>query len=173
MGEPYVGEIRMFAGDYAPAGWALCNGASLGPDQNKELFALLGTTYGGDGQTGFKLPDLQGRVPLHMGQGPGLQSYVVGETGGVETVTLTVPALAGHTHVVAASTQNGQLSQPTNAFLAQTNPGFAYVAASTPVRSLNGQSVYPAGGDQPHENMAPFLALTFIISLAGIFPSPT
>jgi microcystin-dependent protein len=174
MGQPYVGEIRMFGGNFAPAGWALCNGAVQSISQNEVLFQLLGTTYGGDGQETFNLPDLQGRVPVHMGQGPGIgQNYTLGEAGGVESVTLTTQQLPAHTHAMLASGANGQQPQPTNAFLALTNPGFPYVALSQPFKQLNPGSVGPAGNSQPHDNMSPYLAITFIISLFGVFPSQT
>src|SRR5262245_32525799 len=166
MGEPFVGEIRMFGGSFAPAGWAFCNGALMPISENETLFNLIGTTYGGDGQETFALPDLQGRVPLHAGQGPGIsQNYQLGETGGVESVTLTAQQIPIHTHVMMASGANGQQPQPTNMFLAQTNPGFPYVALSQPFKQLNAGSVGPIGGSQPHENMSSFLAVSFIISL--------
>ena len=172
MGEPFVGEIRMFGGNFAPAGWAFCNGALLPISENETLFTLIGTTYGGDGQETFALPDLQGRAPVHAGQGPGIsQNYQLGEKGGVESVTLTVPQIPSHSHVMAASNANGQQPQPTNGFLAQTNPGFPYVAQSQPYAQLNANSVAPVGGSQPHENMAPFLTISFIISLFGVFPT--
>jgi len=174
MGEPYIGEIRMFGGNFAPAGWAFCNGALMPISENDALFTLIGTTYGGDGQETFALPNLQGRVPIHAGQGPGIsQSYVLGEMGGVESVTLTVQQIPNHNHAMMASNANGQQPQPTNGFLALTNPGFPYVANSQPFKQLNANSVGPIGGSQPHENMGPFLAINFIISLFGIFPSPT
>jgi microcystin-dependent protein len=174
MSQPYVGEIRMFGGSFAPEGWALCNGAVQSISQNDVLFQLIGTTYGGDGQDTFNLPDLRGRVPVHMGQGPGVsQNYVLGEMGGVETVTLTTQQIPIHNHPMLASGANGQQPQPTNAFLAQANPGFPYVALSQPFKQLNADSVGPAGGGQAHDNMAPFLAITFIISLFGVFPSQT
>jgi microcystin-dependent protein len=140
--------------------------------QNDALFTLIGTTYGGDGQETFGLPDLQGRVPIHQGQGPGIsQSYIIGEKAGVESVTLTTQQIPVHTHAFLASAANGQQAQPQNAYLAQTNPGFPYVAASQPHVQLNAGSLAPVGGSQPHENMMPFLVITFIISLFGVFPS--
>jgi microcystin-dependent protein len=172
MGEPFVGEIRMFAGNFAPAGWAFCNGATLPIAENDTLFTLIGTTYGGDGQETFNLPDLQGRVPVHQGQGPGIsQNYTIGEKAGVESVTLTVQQIPIHSHAMLASAANGQQPQPTNGFLAQTNPGFPYVAASQPVTALNAGSIGPIGGSQPHDNMAPYLTINFIISLFGVFPA--
>ncbi len=172
MGEPFIGEIRMFGGNFAPAGWAFCNGALVPISENDTLFNLIGTTYGGDGQETFALPDLQGRVPIHQGQGPGIsQNYTLGEKAGVESVTLSIQQVPVHTHAMLAASQNGQQPQPTNGFLAQTNPGFPYVAASQPAVQLNNASVAQIGGSQPHENMAPFLAISFIISLFGVFPS--
>jgi len=174
MGEPYIGEIRMFGGNFAPAGWAFCNGATIPISENDTLFNLIGTTYGGDGQETFNLPDLQGRVPIHQGQGPGIsQNYNIGEKAGVESVTLTAQQIPVHTHPMMAASQNGQQPQPTNAFLSATNPGFPYVALSQPFVQLNAGAVPPVGGSQPHENMGPFLAINFIISLFGVFPSQT
>jgi microcystin-dependent protein len=171
MSQPYVGEIRMFGGTFAPVGWHFCDGTLLPISENETLFNLIGTTYGGDGQETFGLPDLQGRVPVHAGQGPGIsQNYQLGEKAGVETVTLTPQQIPIHSHSMLASGDNGQQPQPTNAFLAQTNPGFPYVANSQPFRPLNANSVSVVGGSQPHENMMPFLAINFIISLFGIFP---
>jgi microcystin-dependent protein len=172
MGEPFIGEIRMFGGSFAPAGWAFCNGATMPIAENDVLFTLIGTTYGGDGQETFNLPDLQGRVPMHQGQGPGIsQNYVIGEKAGVESVTLTAQQIPVHTHPMMASGNAGQQPQPTNGFLALTNPGFPYVASSQPFKQLNAGSVAVVGGSQPHDNMAPYLAISFIISLSGVFPS--
>jgi microcystin-dependent protein len=172
MGEPFVGEIRMFGGSFAPAGWAMCQGQSMPISENETLFNLIGTTYGGDGQETFNLPDLQGRVPVHVGQGPGItQNYVLGEEGGVETVTLTTQTIPIHNHALLASTDFGQAPQPQNAFFAQPSTGKMYVGAQTPVVNLNNNELTPAGGSQPHENLQPYLTLTFIISLFGVFPS--
>ena len=174
MGEPYVGEIRMFGGNFPPSGWAFCDGSLLPISENETLFNLIGTTYGGDGQSTFALPNLQGRAPTHAGQGPGIsQTYQLGESGGVESVTLTTQQIPTHNHAMLASNANGQQPQPTNGYLAQTNPGFPYVALSQPFKQLAANSIGPAGGSQPHENMAPFLAINFIISLFGVFPSQT
>jgi len=170
MGEPFVGEIRMFGGSFAPAGWAFCDGSTLPIAENDTLFNLIGTTYGGDGQQTFNLPDLRGRVPIHQGQGT-IQNYVIGEVGGVESVTLTTQQIPTHTHTMMASSENGQQPQPTGAYLAQTNPGFPYVASSQPFVQLNAGSVAVVGGSQPHDNMAPSLAISYIISLFGVFPT--
>ena len=172
MGEPFVGEIRIFAASFAPAGWALCQGQLLPISQNETLFNLIGTTYGGDGQSTFALPDLQGRLPVHAGQGPGIsQSYQIGEKFGVEQVTLTTQQIPVHNHAFLAASEVGQQPQPQNAVLAQTNPGNLYVAFSNPLANLNSGSLSPVGGSQPHENMMPYLCLNFIISLFGVFPT--
>jgi microcystin-dependent protein len=167
MAQPYVGEIRMFAGNFAPVGWAFCDGALLQISDNETLFQLIGTTYGGDGQSTFAVPNLQSRVPLHMGNG-----FTIGEMGGVETVTLTTQQLPAHNHAfIASKDQAGSTNPPTNV-LGQIPGGNVYIAenADTP---LNGGSIGPAGGSQPHDNMQPFLCISLIISLFGIFPSPS
>ena len=171
MSDPYIGEIRMFGGNFAPRGWALCNGAVLSIAQNDALYALLGTTYGGDGVNTFALPDLRGRLPLHQGQGPGLQPYVIGQTGGAESVTLTGNQLPQHTHTLSASNAPATTSSPQGGFLAQTTNVDMYVSdvGDTPMHPSSISSV--AGGSQPHDNMGPYLVVTFIIALEGIFPS--
>ena len=173
MSSPYVGEIRMFGGSFAPAGWALCQGQSMPISQNETLFNLIGTTYGGDGQNTFNLPDLSGRVPVHMGQGPGIsQTYVEGETGGVETVTLTTQQMPSHNHGFVASTSQAAVASPANAIFAtaiSATPFFAGAVDS----AFNAATIQSQGGNQPHENLQPFLCITFIISLFGIFPTPT
>src|SRR5882724_11666107 len=173
MGEPFVGEIRMFGGSFAPAGWAMCQGQSMPISENDVLFTLIGTTYGGDGQETFNLPDLHGRAPMHMGQGPGIsQNYTEGEAAGVESVTLTTNQIPTHTHSFVASTDPALSADPTGNVVAEPvtiNLFFGDVATA----GLNGQSILPTGGSQPHENMQPYLVLTFIISLFGVFPSQT
>jgi microcystin-dependent protein len=171
MGQPYVGEIRLFAGNFAPAGWMTCAGQLLPISEYETLFNLIGTTYGGDGQSTFALPDLQGRVPIHQGAGAGLQTYVIGETGGTETVTLTVNQIPIHNHAMLATSQLGNDTNPTNRILAQADIDM-YLSDVTDTVLAN-QSIAVTGGSQPHENMAPYLALTFIISLFGVFPSQT
>jgi microcystin-dependent protein len=171
---PYVGEIRMFGGNFAPAGWALCSGQTLPISENDTLFNLIGTTYGGDGQTTFNLPDLQGRLPVHMGTGTGLSNYTIGEAGGVETVTLTVNQLPVHNHAQSASNA-GSVAAPTNAAPGPTSTSFpqpveVYGAAASLV-AFNAATLQSGGGSQPHDNMQPYLCVTFIISLFGIFPS--
>jgi microcystin-dependent protein len=174
MGEPYVGEIRMFGGSFAPAGWAMCNGATLAISENDTLFNLIGTTYGGDGQQTFNLPDLQGRAPVHMGQGPGIsQNYVIGEKAGVESVTLTTNQIPLHTHSFVASSDAGQSAQPQNALFALLPTGNLYTQPQQPAVNLNSNMLSAAGGSQPHDNIQPYLCITFIISLFGVFPTQT
>ena len=164
MADPYVGEIRMFGGTFAPAGWAYCDGALLPISEYETLFQLIGTTYGGDGQATFALPDLRGRFPMHQGNG-----YVLAEVIGVETVTLTTPQIPAHSHVPLASAGEALTTNPKDAVWAsRTTASYATGATATPMAPAIGLS----GGNQPHENMSPFLGLTFIISLFGIFPSP-
>ena len=170
MSNPFVGEIRMFGGNFAPAGWMLCQGQLLPISENETLFNLIGTTYGGDGQENFALPDLQGRIPLHQGQGPGIsQNYTIGEKAGVESVTVNTNQLPTHSHSFVANTALALSADPTGNVVAQPptiNLFFGDVAAA----GLNPQSIQPAGGNQPHDNMHPFLVINFIISLFGVFP---
>ena len=170
MSDPYIGEIRMFGGSFAPAGWAFCNGQLLPISENDALFTLIGTTYGGDGQETFALPDLQGRVPIHSGQGPGIsQSYQLGEEGGVESVTLTTNQIPTHNHPLLASSDPGNKLGAENNVLSRA-PAVAYTTENDLFEALSPQAVTPQGGSQPHENMQPFLCVSFIISLFGIFP---
>ena len=174
MGEPFIGEIRMFAGTFAPSGWVLCQGQLMPISENDTLFNLIGTTYGGDGQETFGIPDLQGRVPVHAGLGPGLsQTYQLGEEGGVESQTLTTQQIPVHTHALLASTDFGQSPQPQSAFLAQPTTGKMYVGAQSPTVNLNNNALTQVGGSQPHDNMQPYLCINFILSLFGVFPSQT
>ena len=167
MSQPYVGEIRMFGGNFAPAGWMLCQGQLVPISENDTLFNLIGTTYGGDGQETFALPDLQGRVPLHVGG-----SFQQGEKGGVETVTLTASTIPSHNHVPTGTTANGNSTNPSGAIWANFPDGAAYNAAigAVPASNLNAQALGISGGSQPHDNMMPYLCVNFIISLFGIFP---
>jgi len=167
MSQPYVGEIRMFGGNFAPAGWMFCQGQLLPISENETLFNLIGTTYGGDGQETFALPDLQGRLPLHVGS-----NFQQGEKGGVESVTLTVNQIPSHNHVPTGSTANGNSTTPANAIWANFPDGAAYNAAigALPASNLNAQALRASGGSQPHDNMIPYLCVSFIISLFGIFP---
>lgn len=171
MPEPYVGEIRMFAGNFPPAGWAFCDGQPMPISENEVLFQLIGTTYGGDGETTFNLPDLQGRLPVHQGTSGGM-TYTLGESGGVEQVTLTVQQIPVHTHPMLGSKDAGNQSTPVNFMLAASNTVSMF--KSSPVTgAMNAQSAGPAGGSQPHTNFQPYLCINFIISLFGVFPSPT
>lgn len=167
MAQPYVGEIRMFAGNFAPAGWMFCEGQLLPISENETLFQLIGTTYGGDGQSTFALPDLRGRVPLHQGN-----SFVLAETGGVESVTLTTQQIPIHSHAFLASTAVANSSSPTNQVIAQSTQRAVYFEANT-TTNLAPSAISPVGGSQPHTNFQPYLCVDFIISLFGIFPSPT
>lgn len=166
MAQPYVGEIRMFAGNFAPAGWMFCAGQLLPISEYETLFNLIGTTYGGDGQSTFALPDLQGRVPIHFGNG-----FVLAETGGVENVTLTVSQIPAHSHAMLASLTSAQNPQPQNGVVAQGPTVQAYITDTGQV-PLSTNAVTSVGGSQPHNNFQPYLCVSFIISLFGIFPSP-
>jgi microcystin-dependent protein len=171
MAQPYVGEIRIFAGNFAPAGWMFCSGQLLPISENETLFNLIGTTYGGDGQSTFALPDLQSRVPIHFGNG-----FILAETGGVENVTLTVNQIAAHNHPLLATASGQQLNPANNTVLAQPTSTQALTSIYGPVptnTTLHPTSLGQDGGSQPHDNWQPTLALNFIISLFGIFPSQT
>lgn len=169
----FIGEIRMFGGSFEPVGWAFCNGQLLAISENETLFNLIGTTYGGDGQNTFALPNLQGRIPLHMGQGPGLSSHSIGEQGGTETVTLTVNQAPAHTHLPAANSGNGTSTDPSGNVWAAQPALLQYAIAGSANTNLPANTVSQAGGNQPHDNMVPYLAISFIISLYGVYPSPT
>jgi microcystin-dependent protein len=173
MAQPYVGEIRMFAGNFAPAGWMFCDGQLLPISENETLFNLIGTTYGGDGQSTFALPNLQSRVPIHMGQGPGLShNYQLAEQSGVETVTLSTQQIPAHPHLFMGSGDLANSPNPGNSVLARSPQTNAFINAD-PGPQMYAQMLTPVGGSQPHENLQPFLCINFIISLFGIFPSPT
>jgi microcystin-dependent protein len=169
MGQPYIGEIRMFAGNFAPAGWAFCDGRQLAISENDALFNLIGTTYGGDGQQTFNLPDLRGRMPVHAGTLGG-NTYILAQTGGAETVSLSANQMPSHAHPVACSSVNGNSADPSGKVPAASATKL-YTAGTGANASLNGLSLSSAGGNQPHENMPPFLAVNFIIALFGVFPS--
>ncbi len=160
----------MFGFNFAPQGWALCNGQILPIDQNQALFALLGTTYGGDGTTTFALPNLQSRVPIHQGQGAGLSSYAEGQAGGAETVTLAATQMPGHTHPVKASSSAAGSDQPEGRALARS-ASHIYTAKPDTSTVMNADMLGDAGGSQPHHNIQPYLAVNFCIALTGIFPS--
>ena len=170
MSQPFIGEIRMFGGNFPPAGWAFCDGQLLPIAENDALFALIGTTYGGDGQTTFALPDLRGRIPVHTGQGAA-SGFTIGQSGGTEAVTLTVPQTPSHTHPLNASAAAASpTAVPAGSKVAVTSATTIYSNSSSGA-SMSPSALGVAGGNQPHENMAPFLSVSFIISLFGIFPS--
>ncbi len=166
MAQPYVGEIRMFAGNFAPAGWMFCEGQLLPISENETLFQLIGTTYGGDGQSTFALPDLRGRIPIHQGNG-----FILAETGGAEAITLTTSQIPAHSHPLLGSSDPASSRSPSAQVFGRT-PAEAYASEFTPV-PLSPQAIAPLGGSQPHNNFQPYLCVNYIISLFGIFPSPT
>ena len=171
MADPFVAEIRIFPFNFAPKGWAFCNGQLMPISQNTALFSLLGTTYGGDGRSTFALPNLQGSAPMHPGQGPGLSLHDLGETGGSETVTLIVSEMPAHAHAMMASTQPGEDSTPGPAeALARSVGASLYQTTTTPVVAMSPNAMAPAGGDFPHNNLMPYLTLNFCIALQGVFP---
>ncbi|HEX8224939.1 MAG TPA: tail fiber protein [Allosphingosinicella sp.] len=175
MAQPYVGEIRMFAGNFPPVGWLFCSGQQLPISENETLFQLIGTTYGGDGQESFNLPNLQSRIPLHFGTNPVTTTvYPISQMAGTESVTLTTQQIPVHSHPLLATTDAGGQAIAQGAVLAGQSPVSIYRPNATPPNvPMNASSVGPIGGSQPHENMQPFLCINFIISLFGIFPSPT
>jgi microcystin-dependent protein len=164
MSQPFLGEIRLFGGNFPPNGWAFCDGQLLSISQYEALFALIGTTYGGNGQTNFALPDLRGRVPAHQGGG-----FTMGQAAGVEQVTLTAAQLPAHTHTLRATAADGTSADPTNNVWAESDARTFSTAA--PDATMHPSTLGAAGGSQPHSNLMPFVALSFIIALAGIFPS--
>jgi microcystin-dependent protein len=168
MAEPFIATIVAFGGNFAPRGWAFCNGQILAISQNTALFSILGTTYGGNGQTTFALPDLRGRVPVHQGQGPGLSSYSLGQAAGAESTTLTLNQIPQHGHPVGASSSDAASKNPSGRFPAVTETP---VYGDSSNASMNAAMVGQAGASQPHDNIQPYLALSFIIALEGIFPS--
>ena len=170
MSEPFVAEIRIFAGNFAPRGWAFCDGQLLPVSQNTALFSLIGTTYGGDGRSTTALPDLQGRTPMHPGRGPGLTSRRLGQRGGIEMVTLDEAQMPNHTHSFLVSQEEGEENDPQNHALAQSIGNAMYGPASNLV-SLADQALPSAGGSQAHNNLQPFIAMNFIIALVGLYPS--
>jgi len=172
MSEPFIGQVILFAGNFAPRGWAFCDGQLMSIAQNTALFSILGTTYGGDGQTTFALPDLRGRVPVHPGQGPGLSFYDLGQVGGSETNTLTVSQMPVHNHLLGGSSQTADQASPSGNVLATEPTGStALYHTAAPDQTLNPASIGVSGGSQPVENIQPFSCLNFIIALEGIYPS--
>jgi microcystin-dependent protein len=171
MADPFVAEIRIFPFNFAPKGWAFCDGQLMPLSQNTALFSLLGTTYGGNGKSNFALPDLQGSAPMHPGQGPGLSLHDLGETGGSETVSLLESEIPSHNHGVTASNTQADSPIPDQNYPARISIGAGYRAASgASLVPLNDNAAAPAGGDLPHNNMMPYLTLSFCIALQGVFP---
>ena len=170
MGNPFIGEIRMFGGNFAPAGWAFCNGQPMPISENETLFQLIGTTYGGDGQETFNVPDLRGRLPLHQGTFLGT-TYVIGESAGTEEVTLTTQQMPVHNHGALAASVTADQTGAQGALPANSVTITPYLNTA-PDAAFNAQAVGPAGGNQPHTNLQPYLCIDFIISLYGIFPPP-
>lgn len=167
MAQPYIGEIRMFAGNFAPVGWLFCEGQLLPISENEALFQLIGTTYGGDGESTFALPDLRGRLPIHQGNG-----FILAETGGAEEITLTVNQIPSHGHAAGCRNADGNSVSPNGGLPAINTTANAYGALPPQILAAP-QAVSPTGGSQPHTNFQPYLCVDFIISLYGIFPSPT
>lgn len=175
MSDPYLGEIRIFAGNFAPRAWAYCNGTLLSVSQNSALFSLLGTVYGGDGRTTFGLPDLRGRLPIHQGRGPGLSPRIMGGRSGNEGVSLNINQIPSHTHALQGTLDTADSSSPANDVLAsQTDGDLPYTPKPSDlslIQSMNSQTVALTGGSQAHSNMMPYQCLSFIISLFGVYPS--
>jgi microcystin-dependent protein len=172
MADPFVAEIRIFPFNFAPKGWAFCDGQILPISQNTALFSLLGTTYGGDGKSNFALPNMQGNAPMHPGQGPGLSLHDLGETGGSETVALLESEIPSHSHAVNASAADGTSGIPSGQLVAN-GVGVNMYTTSFTATMLNPDAVGPAGGDQPHNNLQPYLTLNFCIALQGVYPPRT
>jgi microcystin-dependent protein len=172
MSNQYLGEIKMFAGNFAPTGWAMCNGQTLSISANAALFALLGTTYGGNGTTTFQLPDMRSRVPIHQGQGNGLSPYVEGQVGGVENVTLTTSNLPSHTHPINCVGSGGNQANPTGAYPAIESTGTSLdYSTAAPTGQMSSNSTVSVGNNIPITNIQPYLTVNFIIALQGIFPA--
>ena len=172
MADPFVAEIRIFPFNFAPKGWAFCDGQILPLSQNTALFSLLGTTYGGDGKSNFALPDMQGNAPMHPGQGPGLSLHDLGETGGSETVSLLESEIPSHSHALSASKSDAIDTNANNELFAK-GIGVGMYAPPSPLTTLADTTIAPAGGDQPHNNLQPYLTLNFCIALQGVYPPRT
>ena len=170
MSNPFIGEIRMFGGTFAPAGWAFCSGQLMPISENDALFNLIGTTYGGDGQETFALPDLQGRIPLHAGTGASGTTYQLGEKSGTESVTLTTSQIPGHNHPMTCKNAAGNNQSPNLNVTAGAQTGVNIFSTFNPLQTMDPNAVSIVGGSQPHENMVPVLVVSFILSLFGIFP---
>jgi microcystin-dependent protein len=170
MADPFVAEIRVFPFNFAPRGWAFCDGQLLPLSQNTALFSLLGTTYGGNGKSNFALPDLQGRAPMHPGQGPGLSLHDLGETGGSETVTLLESEIPAHQHGLMSNGGTANRTTPVGNSIARVSGSAPYSPSASPAAQLSGDALAPAGGDQPHNNLMPYLTFYFNIALQGVFP---
>lgn len=171
MADPFVAEIRIFPFNFPPKGWAFCQGQLIPISQNTALFSLLGTMYGGDGKSTFSLPDLQGNVPMHWGQGPGLSLHDLGEASGSETVTLLQSEMPLHQHFQRCSSDDADLKAPNpTRVLARSNPGFAYQNSTSGIQAMSASALAPSGGGLPHNNMMPYLTLNFCIALQGVFP---
>jgi microcystin-dependent protein len=168
--DPFVAEIRIIPFNFAPRGWAFCDGQILPLSQNTALFSLLGTVYGGNGKSNFALPDLQGRVPMHPGQGPGLSLHDLGETGGSETVTLLESEIPSHNHGLRAFLDPGDLADPNTRSLARSGTGNLYQTNAVGLTPMSPQAIAPTGSDLPHNNLMPYLTLNFVIALQGVFP---
>jgi len=173
--DPFVAEIRIFPFNFAPKGWAFCDGQILPLSQNTALFSLLGTTYGGDGKSNFALPNMQGNAPMHPGQGPGLSLHDLGETGGSETVSLLESEIPAHSHTTMANAAVGNRTTPAGNSISRVTGSTPFVPGSPapPLVAMSASSITPAGGDQPHNNMQPYLTLNFCIALQGVFPPRT
>ena len=171
MSDQFLGEIRLFGCNFAPFGWALCAGQLLPISQNTALFSLLGTNFGGNGTSNFALPDMQGRVPLHYNQGPGLSDFVIGESGGTETVTLQSNQVASHSHMANCTNSVGTSYDPASNVWATDAGGNNEYGGGAVAGQMAPGAILPVGGGQPHDNLQPFLALTFCIAMQGIFPA--